>query len=905
MKIKLIHIYGFGQFENKVIQFPPEKTLDIVYGHNEAGKSTIMAFIHAIFFGFPTRNQTENRYEPKTGGKYGGKITLETAEGKIITIERIGGRTTSELTIVNEDGSINGEEDLQALFKGLNRTLYQSIFSFGMKGLQAIENVTAADLSNYLFTAGTIGGQSLFELEKKLTKKLDELYKPSGKKPILNEKLSDLEALRNEIKKWDGKIEIYNKCIEEQERIRNSSKEFEGRINQLQFLAREYEKKHMLEPHLEERRKWQIQLSQVSKCTPFPENGLERLQQLQHELRPLKGQESSINNKISNLKQELSEIHFEEAYISQEANIRSLKEKQKVYELQSVEKEKYRVSFNYEQTEIHTLLEKLGFPYDENRIIEIDTSLAAKQQLKELVTKLDLLKNNQKYLDEQFNKAKADLEYTEKSVQKIKQEKKSKRSQLYAVLLYFAVIAGGIIIGKMSNSLYPIIISIILLIGLMLNKFTLKNGKNLQLEKEQTILKQKESLFEDVLKQYESWEKEYLNAEQELSVFCSQQKLPKGLPVTLLLDAFEWIEELKKRIRTKNHYIEELNRIETALTTFEDEVDEIVSVFSMDNSSSSQVLNQMINIIEREKEKKYRAGQLNEKLNECNDERTVIKQQISYLESEITKLFTGAKVVDENEFRQKGAAYEEYKVLKAKLQSIDSYLHSVLKAGEEYYLQEIEEEDIQYEHRLEEIHEQAANYEKEMKQLQVKGSEIAVEIKNLEEGTTYSECVHRYETLKTEFQETAGQWAVYKVAKDLIDRTKGYYREVRLPQVIETAQTYFSFLTFEKYPHIFAPTEESGFMVEREDGVRFQPNELSQATTEQLYLSLRLALANSFRALTAWPILIDDSFVNFDINRTKRALQLIRQISTEQQIIFFTCHQHIVELFDEDEVIHL
>jgi uncharacterized protein YhaN len=95
LRIKALHIYGFGKLENVMIdRFSPE--IQVIYGQNEAGKSTIMAFIHAIFFGFPAKSQNELRYEPKRVFKYGGKISVETKAERILTIDRVAGRAAGD-----------------------------------------------------------------------------------------------------------------------------------------------------------------------------------------------------------------------------------------------------------------------------------------------------------------------------------------------------------------------------------------------------------------------------------------------------------------------------------------------------------------------------------------------------------------------------------------------------------------------------------------------------------------------------------------------------------------------------------------------------------------------------------------------------------------------------------------
>ena len=97
MKIIEIYIYGYGKFEN--VKFSNVHSQQVFYGENEAGKSTIMSFIHSILFGFATKQQSELRYEPKKGAKYGGQLTVVfPGKGKII-IERVKGKATGDVAV--------------------------------------------------------------------------------------------------------------------------------------------------------------------------------------------------------------------------------------------------------------------------------------------------------------------------------------------------------------------------------------------------------------------------------------------------------------------------------------------------------------------------------------------------------------------------------------------------------------------------------------------------------------------------------------------------------------------------------------------------------------------------------------------------------------------------------------
>ncbi len=92
MNIKELHITAFGRFKNKTLVL--EDKLNLIYGLNEAGKSTIHRFIEAMLFGFvkpgmKRRNMLEeyDRYRPWVGDLYGGSIVYSSG-GKLYRAER-------------------------------------------------------------------------------------------------------------------------------------------------------------------------------------------------------------------------------------------------------------------------------------------------------------------------------------------------------------------------------------------------------------------------------------------------------------------------------------------------------------------------------------------------------------------------------------------------------------------------------------------------------------------------------------------------------------------------------------------------------------------------------------------------------------------------------------------------
>ena len=138
MKILSLHIDGFGKLHDQDISF--QDGMNVVYGKNEAGKSTLHTFIKGMLFGLErqrgraARNDTYSRYEPWQGsGTYEGWLRLE-SEGQVYRIQRRFHKRGRELTIVNETLGRELEPTkalLDQLRCGLSETAYDNTISIG------------------------------------------------------------------------------------------------------------------------------------------------------------------------------------------------------------------------------------------------------------------------------------------------------------------------------------------------------------------------------------------------------------------------------------------------------------------------------------------------------------------------------------------------------------------------------------------------------------------------------------------------------------------------------------------------------------------------------------------------------------------------------------------------------
>jgi len=158
----------------------------------------------------------------------------------------------------------------------------------------------------------------------------------------------------------------------------------------------------------------------------------------------------------------------------------------------------------------------------------------------------------------------------------------------------------------------------------------------------------------------------------------------------------------------------------------------------------------------------------------------------------------------------------------------------------------------------------------------------------------------RQETIVARVDEAAEKWAVLTLCRTLLDETRRVYETDRQPEVLQHASGFFSRMSGQRWSRIIAPLGSDQLVVESARGDRVSPEKLSRGTAEQLYLAMRLALIREYsNHVEALPVIFDDVFVNFDMDRSRRAIESVRDLSKTHQVLLFTCHSHLVELLED------
>lgn len=188
---------------------------------------------------------------------------------------------------------------------------------------------------------------------------------------------------------------------------------------------------------------------------------------------------------------------------------------------------------------------------------------------------------------------------------------------------------------------------------------------------------------------------------------------------------------------------------------------------------------------------------------------------------------------------------------------------------------------------------------KALRALSEERGELRLKLKALEEDQEAAQLRAREESLSAKALELAQEYARDRIALGLLSRARARFEQEQQPKVIKLASSIFSELTGGRYTRAFLAADSKRDLKILDVTGRESPAErLSRGTREQLYLAFRLAVIEDFGEVRLpLPIVLDDILVNFDPERQRRSLDVLGRLSRRHQVIAFTCHPTVRELF--------
>ncbi len=145
----------------------------------------------------------------------------------------------------------------------------------------------------------------------------------------------------------------------------------------------------------------------------------------------------------------------------------------------------------------------------------------------------------------------------------------------------------------------------------------------------------------------------------------------------------------------------------------------------------------------------------------------------------------------------------------------------------------------------------------------------------------------RLEALRSRCRELQEKETAVILAQNALSQARESLQRRFAPRIVAAAQDYMARLTGGRYDRLTWDQDFALFSGTREENTTRAAAYRSDGTADQLYLALRLAVAEAL--LPQPPLVLDDALVRFDDTRLLAALKLLEELGQERQILLFTC----------------
>ena len=173
---------------------------------------------------------------------------------------------------------------------------------------------------------------------------------------------------------------------------------------------------------------------------------------------------------------------------------------------------------------------------------------------------------------------------------------------------------------------------------------------------------------------------------------------------------------------------------------------------------------------------------------------------------------------------------------------------------------------------------------------------------NLVDAELVADVAERLAAARERQAELQRRVLIYEATRQAIEaaeqatlKTAARYLEEHMGPAVER-------VTGGRYREVQVDDQSLAFRVRApETGTLVDARQLSQGTSDQLFLAARLGLVRLVTMDRRPPIILDDPFVTFDEERAQRALELLKEVATEQgfQVMLLTCSDRFDALADE------
>lgn len=895
MYINKLHLRAFGKFIYKRLYF--ENKFNIIYGENEAGKSTVHNFIEAVFYGFDEDDAglaKYNKYKPWDSNLYKGSIGIKDADGEKHLISKdfllgsiqVFKKLRDEPEMYEEEIPCPGEH-----FFSMSKTSFINTVSIRQLGNKT-EKELASELKNKIINLSKTRDESISidRILQRLNYIKDEAGNENNDKTLLGQYTLRLRELKNarenslnarrqvmflamEKKKISGKIQELNLRIEE---LGNELRDYELSVEKDKFLRAEPVKKELDEIN--------EKLLNYSKdnLKEFSGSDYREAVDIEGTLNSMYGQRRSLESDRKENEEELNALLSDAANkIGEGFDIGKLNQDYGKYEDNAAKIEELKAKIrsgkesigNINIDDISNFLDSCGRAEDINRKIEI-TNI---------------------FLDRE-------------DYEKMKGYRSSRIRNAVLVLLLTAALTAGVwwagfqygnAVKDFIDSYYAIkepvntaagiitaLMAVILILVLrpILNR--IKNSKN----------------------EIDSMECEF--ADFTISLGRLNEEKLKAIEDTGCKNFDEAVEKLGKLSTEKNLYEEKnklINYDSEALNALEQESEQLKSGLSKTLSAlgiqelSAESIKEVNDAYARKDSVKEQAGKLKGGVEQLRQGIVKLDKEISFEEKRLEMILKNNGMDDLDSFKKAAEYSKNYTELINNRDYKESILNKITE-GESFEELRNKTKNINFYEvkNLDKQKHQLGIFKLNEEKSVLSGSieNILKEIDEIESNTrSLNEIEEEIAFYENKINTFKRKIKIAEIAAEKIIKISDSIMGDFMPLLRKSISDNFSYLTGGRYRQVAIDEDMNITVIEEDNKQRsIELENLSGGTLDQLYLSLRVALGNILSGNQNIPLIFDDSFVQYDSKRLKNSIEMLARESERRQIILFTCQEREAEL---------
>ena len=385
MKLTKLHINGFGRFGQEIVGlFDPGIT--VVYGPNEAGKSTLLEFIRTVLFGFP-RQARDKHYPPLSGARHGGLIEFCDDGGETWSLTRFTGVKGGPFTLRQGAGASSSDEGtLRRLTAHATQDLFRNIYAFTLDELQSRGLLEDDAVAGQIYSIG-MGVARLPDFAADLRKRKEELFKPRGSAQQLPKLLAKLDEDNRRLKELGKQSVQYRDLIVKREandaqlsESEDARRNAERRRRQVQQLLDAWEDWTSLQD-------CEAQLAELPDYPDLPESAIERLDSLEDQIQQASEACEELRERLGEETKNTERPIPHASLLDAAKRVERIRRARGGFDESVGDLPDRQIDLDALEAELEQHLDDLGSGWDTERVARIDTTHTRQQEIEAFRTR--------------------------------------------------------------------------------------------------------------------------------------------------------------------------------------------------------------------------------------------------------------------------------------------------------------------------------------------------------------------------------------------------------------------------------------------------------------------------------------------------------------------------------------